>query len=61
MDLQTQAALKIQRAWKAYWICWYCDTYRCGGIYSEFSCPIEWPESELAKLDARLDRRHGRW
>lgn len=61
-----EAALKIQRAWREclkYWnTCPYCDTYGCGGVYSVFSCPEEWPPSELAKLDAQIDRRlHGRW
>ena len=57
-----QAALKIQRAWRQYWnTCPYCYTYGCGGVYSEFSCPEMWTEYEVAKLDAQIDRLHGRW
>lgn len=41
--------------------CPYCDMFQCGGIYSEFNCPDMWSESDLAKLDARLDRRNGMW
>ena len=56
-----QAALKIQRAWRAYWICPYCDSYRCRGIYSEFDCGFMWDKSDLLKLDIYLDRGSGRW
>jgi len=53
---ELQAALKLQRAWRSYWCCPYCDTYRCRGMYSQFYCREMWSESELAKLDAYLDR-----
>ena len=58
---EVQAALIIQRAWKSYWICYYCGNYRCGGIYSKFNCSEMFEEYELAKLDAYIDRKHGRW
>ena len=57
-----QAAMKIQRAWRAYFnnihgnTCPYCYVYGCGGIYSEFNCPDMWENSDLIKLDSYLDR-----
>jgi hypothetical protein len=59
-----QAAVKIQRAWRACLTDWriqahtcpYCYMYGCGGIYSEFNCREMWEEADLIKLDREIDR-----
>jgi hypothetical protein len=59
MEKAITAAVKIQRVWRNYRSCPYCNKYSCNGFYNQFNCSEMWDVDDLRKLDDYLDRLAG--